>query len=165
MLVNLAAAAAPAALNIAANFLTSPRQTPAERELRRLSQYFKREAEAPYFSSTEGQSQIRFAEEVDERNRKRSTATGARAGATGEAETASTQAANEAHGSNVNRIAGRAGQHRQRMLSNYMGALQGAENLRAGSEAQWQEQIGAITSGVGEVANSWLKERARKDYE
>lgn len=163
-LPNIALAAAPAAVNLAANFLTSPRQTAAERELRGLAQYFKKESERPYFETTEAQAQVSAADRVDKRNRKRTKASGARAGTTGEADIAGTQSANEAHAMNMNRVAGRATGYRQRMLSNYMNALGGAEQSRMSSEQEWQNNIRGITEGVGGVTNNLLVEKFLKKY-
>ena len=152
----LAAAAAPAVFNIAANFLRGPRKTAYEREMRGMARHFKEQANTPYLQTEEGASQIQQAERIDKRNRRRTAGNIARSGATGETEIATTQANNEVHAGNVNRIAGRGGQYKQRMLSNYMSAAGAAENARLNSEQMYQNQIGAITEGIGGAANAFI---------
>ena len=153
----LASAAAPAAVNLAANFLTSPKETPYERDLRGLAAYYKRQASSPYLQTAEAQSQTRALDEADKKNRKRTNNQGLRVGGTTESKAANNQAANEAKAQGMNRIAGRAGRYRDRKLSQYMQALGGAEQARQNSEAQWQQQVGAVTQGVSQVAAGYME--------
>lgn len=159
MLTTALVAAAPAAVNIAANFLSSPRQSTAERELRKLSQYFKTQASTPYMQTTEGQAQLREVQKADERNRRRTINQGIRAGATDEAKIAGHQAVNEATASATNQVAGQAGIHRNRMLGMHMNALGQAEQLSQQATATWQNQVSAIAGGVSAAAGAWLQSR------
>lgn len=167
----IAAAAAPAAVNLAANFLTSPKETAYEREMRSLARVYKEQAANPYMQTAEAQSQMQALDETDKKNRKRSKAAGFRGNATNEAKTAADQSANEAMAEGTNRIAGRAGRYRSRKLSNYMKSLGAAEQARANSTANWQNQVQNIASGVGKVASSYLestggkKKKDKKDKE
>lgn len=160
----LIAGLAPTAVNLAANFLTSPRQSAHEKELRRLSKFFKEQANTPYMQTTEAQSQMRVINEMDERNRKRVTNQGIRTGATGEAEIAGMQSVNETTAEATNQVASRSGMYRDRMLNNYLNTANSAENMRLGAEAEWQGKIGAITDGVGAAANMFAIDRLMEKY-
>jgi ribosomal protein S15P/S13E len=159
----LAASAAPAAVNLASNFLTSPKETAYEREMRSLAKYYKQQAANPYLQTAEGQSQMRALEETDERNRERSTSQGFRGNATNEAKTAGHQAANEAMAQGANQVAGNAGRYRSRKLSRYMQALGQSEQARSNSQRQWQQQVGAITEGAANVAAGYLQNKKDKN--
>lgn len=102
--------------------------------------------------TAEAQSQMREVQKADDRNRRRTVNQGISQGATGEAKIAGHQAANEAKAASVNRIAGQAGAHKERMLRNHMGALTQAEQMRGQAVNEWQGQISNIVDGVSGAA-------------
>jgi hypothetical protein len=158
MLTALAAAAAPAAINVAANFLTSPKQTRYEKQMRRLADTFMRRANTPYMQTTEAQGAQRQLRRADKKARKRSKAQGFRGGATTEAKLAATAQTNEALAAGTARIASNAGRYRQQQLSSFMSASGAAGRAQANSRQAHQQSIQGITKAAGMASNVFLND-------
>lgn len=159
----IAAAAAPAAFNLAGNLFTSPKKSAYEKKLTQLADYFGEQSLMPYLQTTEGRSGMQMLDRADEKNRKRATNQGIRTGQTDEAKMAGIDAANEAYAGGVNRLVHGANRYRGRMMQNQMQALGSAHNAQIASEQQWQNQIGGITQGVGSAAQSYIGYKTLKD--
>lgn len=159
----LAAAAAPAAINLAGNLLTSPRRTAYEKRLNQLADYFGEQSALPYLQTTEGKAGMQMLDRADEQNRKRATSEGIRTGQTGEAKLAGIDSANRAYADGVNRLVFGANRHRNQMMSNQMNALGAAHNAKMQSEQQWQNQLGGITQGISGAAQGYIQMKTLQD--
>lgn len=143
---------APSVANFIGNRI-GPRETAYQKQMSGLADYFKEQMSTPYLDTIEGRSQMSDIERQERRARNRNENRTARTGSTDEARIAGDQAINETVAGARNRVVGREGRYRQRMLSNFIGASTAAENARMQNEAQFSENLQSITSGLGVAGN------------
>lgn len=150
-----ASAAAPALTKLLGGVF-KPKPTKYERELARLSDVFKADAERPYSETAEYNNFLGQINVADTRNRQSLDRQAAATGMTDEAKLAGTQAANNTYADLLRDLSGRATMHRQRAQQNYLGTLgiQGQlEQQRLANHDFNLSQIGANLSGsIGGLA-------------
>lgn len=157
LLAQAGIAAIPSATNLIGNWLGGNKKTESEKELSGLAGTFKDQMNTPYLDTTEAKSFTSLLDKRDDKQRRRVKNAGIREGMTDEARLAEMQTINEGYADSMTRLVGNADRHRQRMLSNYLGTMQGAEQSRQARVSQHQGNMGDITGNLGEAINAWLK--------
>lgn len=152
----VAAALAPTAIKLGANFLREDKPSKYEKSLSSLADIYEKQADAPLDQNRTFKEGKRQLDRADEKNRESIQNSSATTGATDEARLASMENNNEAYGAALSRLFNTAERYRSRMRSRYLNTIARKEQAGQARDARFQRDLNNVIQPFSKASSTFL---------